>query len=110
MAPVSAGFRWYSGAEADRSSPHRAEGEAVACRVFQARLAERPLSDDARSLHHHARFQNQNLYWRDVHLLRRSSTVRRSKTDAGLRSIPMNDDAYEAVLELYERAEAFKST
>ena len=35
-----------------------------------------------------------NLHWADVDLLKRSFTVRRSKTDAGLRSIPMNDDAY----------------
>src|SRR5271156_5123383 len=51
-----------------------------------------------------------NLHWRDVDLLRRSFTVRRSKTDAGLRSIPMNDDAYDAVLELWERAKAFDGT
>jgi integrase len=51
-----------------------------------------------------------NLHWRDVDLLRRSFTVRRSKTDAGLRSIPMNDDAYDAVLELWERAKSFDGT
>jgi integrase len=51
-----------------------------------------------------------NLHWRDVDLIRRSFTVRRSKTDAGLRSIPMNDDAYAAVLELWERARAFGGT
>jgi len=51
-----------------------------------------------------------NLHWRDVDLLRRSFTVRRSKTDAGLRSIPMNDDAYDAVLELWERSKAFDGT
>ena len=51
-----------------------------------------------------------NLHWRDVDFLRRSFTVRRSKTDAGLRSIPMNGDAYEAVLELWERAKAFEGT
>lgn len=48
-----------------------------------------------------------NLHWQDVDLLRRSFTVRRSKTDAGLRSIPMNDDAHAAVMELWERAKAF---
>ncbi len=48
-----------------------------------------------------------NLRWRDVGLLRRGFTVRRSKTDAGLRSIPMNEDAYSTVLELWERAKAF---
>jgi integrase len=36
--------------------------------------------------------------------------VWRSKTDAGLRSIPMNDDAYSTVLELWERAKAFGGT
>jgi len=51
-----------------------------------------------------------NLHWRDVDLLKRSFTVRRSKTDAGLRSIPMNDDAYAAVLELWERAKGFGGT
>jgi integrase len=51
-----------------------------------------------------------NLRWRDVDLLRRSFTVRRSKTDAGLRSIPMNDDAYAACLELWQRAGAFGGT
>jgi integrase len=48
-----------------------------------------------------------NLHWQDVDLIRKSFTVRRSKTDAGLRSIPMNDDAYDAVRELWQRAKAF---
>lgn len=51
-----------------------------------------------------------NLHWADVDLVRRSFTVRRSKTEAGLRSIPMNDDAYAAILELRERAQAFQGT
>jgi integrase len=51
-----------------------------------------------------------NLRWEDADLIRRSFTVRRSKTDAGLRSIPMNDDAYSAVLELFERASALGGT
>jgi integrase len=50
-----------------------------------------------------------NLHWRDVDLLRRSFTIRRSKTAAGLRSIPMNDDAYEAVAELWKRASALRA-
>jgi integrase len=45
-----------------------------------------------------------NLRWRDVDLLSNKFTVRRSKTDAGVRSIPMNPDAREAVLELREAA------
>ena len=47
-----------------------------------------------------------NLHWRDVDLLRKSFTIRRSKTAAGLRFIPMNDDAYAAVAELWSRASA----
>ena len=37
-----------------------------------------------------------NLRWQDVDFIRKGLTVRRSKTDAGLRSIPMNDDAHAA--------------
>ena len=51
-----------------------------------------------------------NLRWQDVDLMGKSFNVRRSKTDAGLRSIPMNDDAYDAVMELWERAKAFGGT
>jgi integrase len=51
-----------------------------------------------------------HLRWRDVDLLRKSFTIRRSKTAAGLRSIPMNDDAYAAVTELWSRASAIGGT
>ena len=51
-----------------------------------------------------------NLRWRDVDMLRKSFTIRRSKTAAGLRSIPMNDDAYSAILELWSRASAVGGT
>jgi integrase len=51
-----------------------------------------------------------NLHWRDVDLPRKSFTIRRSKTAAGLRSIPMNDDAYAAVTELWSRASAVGGT
>ena len=51
-----------------------------------------------------------NLRWQDIDLNRQSFIVRRSKTDAGLRSIPMNEDARAAVLELWERAKAFGGT
>jgi integrase len=43
------------------------------------------------------------LRWRDVNLIEREVTVRRSKTDAGERCIPLNADAWAAVLELRER-------
>lgn len=45
-----------------------------------------------------------NLCWRDVDFLRRTLTVRRSKTDAGLRSIPLNEDAWNTINELRECA------
>jgi integrase len=48
-----------------------------------------------------------NLRWRDVDFLRQSLTIRRSKTEAGLRSIPLNEDAYGAILKLRERSKAF---
>jgi len=51
-----------------------------------------------------------NLRWQDVDFLRKSVTVRRSKTEAGLRVIPMNEDATGAILELRDRAQAFNGT
>ena len=45
------------------------------------------------------------LRWRDVNLLDRMLTVRRSKTEAGERVIPLNKDAMAAILELYKRAQ-----
>ena len=47
------------------------------------------------------------LRWRDVNLVNRSLTVRRSKTEAGQRIIPLNADAFAAVLECRERIKAF---
>jgi integrase len=43
------------------------------------------------------------LRWRDIDLLNKALTVRRSKTEAGKRVIPLNEDAWAAVLELRER-------
>lgn len=37
-------------------------------------------------------------------------TVRKSKTDAGLRVIPINTNALEAFAELYQRSQAFNGT
>ena len=45
-----------------------------------------------------------SLCWRDVDLMDRVLTVRRSKTEAGERVIPLNADAYNVVLSLYQRA------
>jgi integrase len=50
------------------------------------------------------------LRWRDVNLLDRMLTVRRSKTEAGERVIPLNNDAMAAILELYKRAQAVGAT
>lgn len=44
------------------------------------------------------------LQWRDVDFIERTLTVHRSKTEAGERIIPINQDAWDAILELRERA------
>ena len=46
------------------------------------------------------------LRWHDVDLLDRMLTIRKSKTEAGERVIPLNADALAAILELRERAKA----
>jgi integrase len=43
------------------------------------------------------------LRWRDLDLIERVITVRKSKTKAGLRQIPLNNDAWNAILRLRER-------
>jgi integrase len=50
------------------------------------------------------------LRWRDVNLIDRMLTVRRSKTEAGERVIPLNNDAMAAILELYKRAQSVGAT
>jgi integrase len=47
-----------------------------------------------------------NLRWRDVDLFSRVATIRRSKTAAGHRTIPLNGDAMAALARLLERARA----
>ena len=47
------------------------------------------------------------LRWQDINFLDRTLTVRRSKTDAGQRVIPLNADAMTAILELRDRAKIF---
>jgi integrase len=46
------------------------------------------------------------LKWRDVDLMERTLTIRKSKTEAGERVIPLNADSWNAVLSLYRRAQA----
>jgi integrase len=45
------------------------------------------------------------LRWRDVDLMERTLTVRQSKTEAGERAIPLNANAWNAILSLYSRAQ-----
>jgi len=51
-----------------------------------------------------------NLRWCDVDLFARSITIRRSKTQAGHRTIPVNADAVSALGHLRQRAEKIGST
>ena len=44
------------------------------------------------------------LRWRDIDFLERTVTVRRSKTEAGKRLIPLNANGWDAILELRERS------
>ena len=48
-----------------------------------------------------------NLRWTDVDIFSQTMRVRRSKTEAGHRTIPLNRDATLALAKLRERAEAF---
>jgi integrase len=50
------------------------------------------------------------LRWRDVNLPARTITIRRSKTKAGIRVIPLNSDAWEAVQQLRKRSESIGGT
>ena len=45
------------------------------------------------------------LCWRDIDLIERTLKIRKSKTDAGERIIPLNADAWEVVLALYRRSQ-----
>jgi integrase len=48
-----------------------------------------------------------NLHWSDLDLFGRSVAIRRSKTEAGRRTIPLNDEALAAFARLWRRAETF---
>jgi integrase len=51
-----------------------------------------------------------NLRWHEVDLFNRVATIRRSKTAAGHRTIPLNGDAMAALARLLERARALGSS
>jgi integrase len=51
-----------------------------------------------------------NLRWQDVDLFSRVATIRRSKTAAGHRTIPLNGDAMAALARLLERAQSLGSS
>ncbi len=48
-----------------------------------------------------------SLRWSDVDLMGKMLTIRKSKTEAGERVIPLNSVAFAAILELRERAKSF---
>ncbi len=50
------------------------------------------------------------LRWRDVDLIERTVTICKSKTEAGERVIPLNNDAWNAILSLYRRSGALGGT
>jgi hypothetical protein len=50
------------------------------------------------------------LQWKDVDFLERTVIVRQSKTDAGRRLIPLNGEAFDAIMELYHRAQKVAGT
>jgi len=50
-----------------------------------------------------------SLRWRDIDLMERVLTIRKSKTDAGERVIPLNATAFSVVMQLRERAKAVGS-
>ena len=45
------------------------------------------------------------LRWQDIDLMEKALTIRKSKTEAGERVIPLNADAWNTVLSLYRRAQ-----
>jgi integrase len=51
-----------------------------------------------------------NLRWQDADLFNRVVSIKRSKTDAGHRTIPLNSDATVALARLWERAQALGTT
>ena len=50
------------------------------------------------------------LRWRDINFMDRTLTIHRSKTEAGERLLPLNDDAWTTILDLRERAKAIGGT
>ena len=76
----------------------RSEWQTVAC---AARLA---LNTTMRGC------EIKEMRWRDVDMIGRSLTVRKSKTEAGERVIPLNADAWAVILELYRRSQALGAT
>ena len=80
-------------AELLRTALRRPESQRLRCAVVLA------LNTTMRSA------ELKHLRWQDLDLLERVITVRRSKTDAGKREIPLNDYAFVAVGQLWEQAQ-----
>jgi integrase len=55
-------------------------------------------------------FEIKALRWYDVDFLSRTVTIRKSKSEAGQRMIPLNQDALSAMRELYGRTSAIGGT
>jgi integrase len=49
------------------------------------------------------------LRWRDIDLMEKTLSIRKSKTEAGERVIPLNTDAWNTILSLYRRAQSLGS-
>ncbi len=81
-----------------RRAAARPEWQTVAC---AARLA---LNTTMRGC------EIKEMRWRDVDMIGRSLTVKKSKTEAGERVIPLNADAWAVILELYKRSQALGGT
>ena len=50
------------------------------------------------------------LQWRDINFFEKTLTIRHSKTEAGERVIPLNHEAWQAMMELRERGKQLGST
>src|SRR5271157_1820480 len=100
--------RLRTGAEAGR----RVWGREAAPQTGQLRRSLLPGGEAARAatlaLNTTMRgYEIKQLCWRDVDLMERAVAVRKSKTEAGERVIPLNGDAWNAIVSLYRRSRAF---
>ena len=67
-------------------------------------------SDDLGLEYHNACLRGEGAMLEEINFLERTVAVRHSKTDAGRRVIPLNAEAWEAVMELNHRAQQLGAT